>query len=151
MWSETLLHEARRVRDRVERDLSSTGVPGDVVITGPASLPSVLTKGDVDLHLRVPPDRFDDAVRRLDELYEPASLHSWAPTLAVFDVPAAVATGLAVTPIGSIHDRRFTVAWLRLRTEPDLLREYNAIKSEFFGTADYENRKSAFFDTITGE
>src|SRR5438309_1027500 len=78
----------------------------------------------------------------------PASLRSWAPTLAVFDVPAARPTGLAVTPVASTHDKRFTSAWQRLPNEPDLLREYNAIKLQDQTVDVYEERKSAFFDRI---
>jgi hypothetical protein len=147
-WSDTILDDARRVLRRVERELTRARVAGEVVVTGPASMPGVLTKGDLDLQLRVPPDQFDVAVRRLSEIYARASVHAWAATLAVFDVSAAEPAGLAVTPIGSPHDRRFTSTWLRLRSEPDLLREYNTIKTDFYGTAEYESRKSAFFDKI---
>lgn len=109
-------------------------------------MPGVRTRGDIDLHLRVEPDDFDEVVSRLNDLYNPASRHAWADTLAVFDVPAIRPTGLAVTPVGSPHDWRFTQSWHRLRADPVLLEEYNALKSRYAGTASYEEQKSAFFD-----
>lgn len=146
--SDTIVDEARQTRDRVETELARADIPGEVVVTGPASIPGVLTRGDIDLHLRVDPALFETAVERLRTIYPPASLRSWAPTLAVFDVPAARPTGLAVTPVASTHDKRFTSAWQRLPNEPDLLREYNAIKLQDQTVDVYEERKSAFFDRI---
>jgi GrpB-like predicted nucleotidyltransferase (UPF0157 family) len=148
IWSQTILDEARRACRRVEADLSRAGVPGRVLVTGPACTPGVLTRGDIDLQLRISPQLFERAVRDIRAIYPPASLHSWAPTLAVFDVPADRPTGLAVTPVGSPHDIRFTIAWDRLRREPGLLREYNALKTEHYGSPAYEERKSAFFSRI---
>ena len=149
VWSDGLLDEARRIRDDVARSLTERGVPGELVLTGATSVPGVLTKGDVDLHLRVGPAEFEDAVARLSEVYPVGSPHSWAATLAVFDVPLARATGLAVTPTGSEHDVRFTSTWRALSRDPDLLRAYNAVKREARGTEGYEGAKSAFFTSVS--
>lgn len=149
VWSDTILDDARRLQQRVERELASARIAGDLSVTGPASWPRVLTKGDLDLHLRVSADHFEVSVGRLRAVYPATSLNAWADTLAVFEVPAVRPAGLAVTPLGSEHDRRFTSAWRRLRAEPDLLRAYNALKSRYFGTPQYEATKSAFFDEIT--
>ena len=150
MWSDDLLDEARRTRDEVAGTLAELGVPGELVLTGAASVPGALTKGDVDLHLRVTPADFDDAVERLRGVYEVGSAGAWAATLAVFEVPRARATGLAVTPVGSEHDLRFTSAWRALRRRPELLDAYNALKRRAAGTDSYEEAKSAFFTSVSG-
>jgi GrpB-like predicted nucleotidyltransferase (UPF0157 family) len=147
--SDDLLDEAREARDEVEKSLVALGVPGELVLTGSASVPGALTKGDIDLHLRVAPDGFEAAVVRLRLAYPVGSPHSWAETLAVFDVPRSRATGLAVTPVGSEHDRRFTRAWEELRSRPELLLQYNALKLASTGAEDYEVRKSDFFTAIS--
>ena len=74
----------------------------------------------------------------------------WAPTLATFTVPAALPTGIAVTPAGSVHDLRFTRGWHLLAADPDLVGEYNAVKLAAQASDDgsYEDRKSAFFDRL---
>ena len=150
VWSDGLLEEAGRVRARVAAALAEVGVPGDVELTGGLSVPNALTRGDVDLHLRVRPEDFAEVVGTLRDLLSVASPQAWATTLAVFDVPGPRPTGLAVTPVGSEHDTRFRLAWEALRRDPALLADYNALKAESVGTGDYEERKSRFFSSITG-
>ena len=148
VWSDGLLDEAHAARDDVAAALRQLGVPGDVVLTGASSVVGALTKGDVDLHLRVDAGDFTAAVALLEETYPAASLDAWADTLAVFEVPRPRPTGLAVTPVGSAHDQRFRATWRALRRDPGLLAEYNALKRAAYGTAEYEELKSAFFTAI---
>jgi len=148
VWCDDLLDAASLTRDEVAGDLRALGVDGELVLTGGASVPGALTKGDIDLHLRVPPPAFPQVVVRLTEAYPVGSPQSWAATLAVFEVPAVRATGLAVTPVGSEHDRRFCLTWQALRRDPGLLTRYNALKSATVGTDEYEHRKSDFFSAI---
>ncbi len=151
VWSDSLLVEARQTRDDVARALGSLGVDGELVLTGGASVAGALTKGDIDLHLRVEPDAFNAVVVRLRAAYPVASAQSWAATLAVFEIPAPRPTGLAVTPIGSEHDQRFCLSWQLLRRDPVLLAQHNALKSATVETDAYEQRKSAFFSTLISE
>ncbi|WP_150307588.1 GrpB family protein [Planctomonas psychrotolerans] len=166
-----LLRPSERFRDaalailcREHAGLRDAGVPGELVLVGGTSVPGALTRGDVDLHLRVDPNSFADAVERLRGLHPVVHPEIWQPTLATFEVAEALPTGIAVTPIGSEHDVRFTRTWAILAARPDLLAEYNAVKlagpdaSRARGTgADtdldpgYEERKSAFFDRILAE
>jgi GrpB-like predicted nucleotidyltransferase (UPF0157 family) len=148
--SDTILDEARATCLWVRRRMAELDIDGEVVLTGGSSVPGALTRGDIDLHLRVPPESFDSAVDRLGTEYRAASLSAWAPSLAVFDVPASRPAGLAVTPAGSEHDLRFSRAWERLRTDPGLLEEYNDLKRTAIGDPSYEDRKSAFFTRLAG-
>jgi GrpB-like predicted nucleotidyltransferase (UPF0157 family) len=148
VWSDGLLADAARVRDEVAGALAALGVPGELVLTGGSSVPGALTRGDVDLHLRVDPESFRQVVDRLGGAYPVASAHAWGITLAVFDVPGRHPTGLAVTPVGSEHDDRFRTTWRALRRDPVLLAEYNALKAATAGTPAYEARKSDFFSRV---
>jgi len=148
VWSDDLVDEANQTRAAVERALGALDVDGELVLTGGASVTGALTKGDIDLHLRVAPGTFPQSIARLRRVYPVASPQSWAATLAVFEVPAARPTGLAVTPVGSEHDRRFCLTWQAIRRDPALLARYNVLKSETVGTDEYEHRKSAFFSAI---
>jgi len=147
-WSDGLLDEARRTRRDLAAALAAMGVPGEVVLTGGTSVPGALTEGDIDLHLRVDAESFHAVVDRLREVFPVGSPHSWADTLAVFDVPGPRPTGLAVTPRHSEHDERFSRTWQALRQSAHLLAEYNAIKATA-GTGDYEQRKSEFFSRVS--
>jgi hypothetical protein len=112
----------------------------------------VLTKGDIDLHLRVTGQAaFPGVVEQLGDLFRPASPAAWAETLAVFEVPGRRPIGLAVTPVDSEHDHRFRRCWTRLREEPLLVSEYNAMKRTSFGGPSYEGLKADFFNRIARE
>ena len=88
VWSDAITADAHAIRAEVEQDLAGLGVPGRVELTGAASLPGVLTKGDIDLHLRVTePGAFPGVVALLSDHFQPASREAWAGTLAVFEVP----------------------------------------------------------------
>jgi glyoxylase-like metal-dependent hydrolase (beta-lactamase superfamily II) len=147
--AEDLAAVAREVL-RTERDrLAALELPGELVLVGGTSVVGALTVGDVDLHLRVPePFAFDIVVARLRESHPVLSPEAWAPTLAVFAVEAPVPAGLAVTPVGSEHDLRFTRCWQLLAADRALLAEYNAMKRSAAGTPEYAARKSAFFDRL---
>ena len=149
VWSDAITGDAHAIRAEVEHSLAGLGVPGRVQLTGAASLPGVLTKGDIDLHLRVTElDAFPGVVELLGDHFRPASPAAWAATLAVFEVPGRRPTGLAVTPVDSEHDQRFRRCWTRLREEPLLLSEYNAMKRTSYGGPSYEGLKADFFNRI---
>ncbi len=146
--SDELLDHARAVCRRERRRLQHL-TDGELVLTGGSSVPGALTVGDVDLHLRVAPADFTQVVERLRDLYEVVHPDIWTATLATFAVPGED-VGIAVTPIGSEHDRRFTAAWNRLRSEPKRLEAYNAMKRQHAspGGGAYLAAKSRFFDEI---
>ena len=123
-----------------------------VLHTGASSVPDALTRGDLDVHVRVSQPAFAPAVARLLEAYEPSHPEIWTDELAVFVVPdAEPETGIALTVVGAEHDRRFLTSWEQLRADPELVAELNALKLAFEGTADvdgYERAKAAFFTTL---
>jgi hypothetical protein len=136
----------RRIRDAVQARLAPVLPPHELVLTGGSSVPGALTKGDIDLHLRVALGDFAAAVATLRGRYPVVHPEIWQDTLATFAIEAELPTGLAVTPIGSAHDVRFRRTWALLAADPALLAAYNAVKAA--GGGDYERRKSAFFDRL---
>ena len=140
-----------RVILRLERDRLAVLLPNphELVLVGGSSLPLALTKGDVDLLLRVPVDAFPQVVNALNEIYEVVHPEIWQTTLATFAVEAALPTGMAVTPAGSEHDLRFTRSWQRLAADPALVVAYNDLKVRHRDNpGEYERQKSAFFDSL---
>jgi GrpB-like predicted nucleotidyltransferase (UPF0157 family) len=136
----------RQERDRLAVLLPH---PHELVLVGGSSLPLALTKGDVDLHLRVPVSAFAPVVTALSEIYEVVHPEIWQTTLATFVVEAALPAGMAVTPAGSEHDLRFTRSWERLAADPALVVAYNDLKVRHRDDpAEYERQKSAFFDSL---
>ena len=134
-----------------ERERLARLVPtGQLSLTDASAAPAALTRGDVELHLRVPAQGFDAAVEALGDVYAVVHPEIWSSTLATFAVDAPISAGVAVTPIGSEHDLRFTRAWSLLSSRPELLQAYNAMKLAHAGrpVADYEAAKSDFFSRL---
>ncbi len=150
-WSQDLGRIARSLHREVARSLADAHVPGELSLTGALCVPGVLTRGDVDLHLRVPPALWHHAVAGLQDVFPVVSPEIWCDTLATFGIPAAVPAGLAATPAGSEHDVRFTRTWQLLAAGgPALVSELNSLKSRAWTTSfdEYELQKSAFFDRL---
>ena len=122
----------------------------ELVLLGGSSLPAALTKGDVDLHLRVPAADQGRTVAALRAVYQVVHPEIWQESLATFAVPGtALPTGVAVTPAGSEHDLRFRRCWQRLAADPALVEAYNAVKLRYRDRpGEYERHKSAFFDMV---
>lgn len=148
--SDEVRDQAAAVVEAERAALVAAGVPGELAWVGGSSVPGALTRGDVDLHLRVPPDAFAAAVDLLRRDHAVVHPEIWCATLATFALDAPLPAGLAVTPVGSEHDVRFTRTWARLRADPVLLAEHNRVKAEADALApdEYEARKSAFFDRV---
>jgi len=148
--AEELHDEAAAVVDAERAALLAGGVPGELVWTGGSSVPGALTRGDVDLHLRVPPAQFATAVALVRRDHAVVHPEIWCATLATFAVDAPLPAGLAVTPVGSEHDVRFTRTWQLLRDDPRLLAAHNRLKVEAdaLDPGRYEDLKSAFFTRL---
>jgi hypothetical protein len=147
--AEEFLDQALMIAAAERERLRALGVVGELLLTGGSSVAGALTRGDVDLHLRVRPVAFASVVALLRRTYVVVHPEIWGPTLATFVVPAALEAGMAVTPTGSEHDLRFTRTWQLLAADPALLSEYNAVKlADASCENTYEDRKSAFFDRI---
>lgn len=142
---EASVERARAVASVFAELLGQHGVPGELTLTGGSSLPGLVTKGDIDLHLRVVAADFDDAVERLSEVADAAHPDIWTDSFATFERSHAPIVGVAVTVVGSEHDVRFTSGWAHLAAHPDAREEYNALKRR----VDYEGEKSRFFDTLS--
>jgi hypothetical protein len=148
--AEDLHDEAAAVVDTERAALRSRGVPGELVWTGGSSVRGALTRGDVDLHLRVPPEQFARAVELVRRDHAVVHPEIWCATLATFVVDAPLPAGLAITPVGSEHDVRFTRTWQLLRADPALLAAHNQVKLEAdaLDAGRYEDLKSDFFTRL---
>lgn len=136
------VRRALEIADLARELLAARGVPGELVLTGGSSLPGLLTKGDIDLHLRVPAAQFDVAVERLRLVAEAVRTDIWSSGFATFERSDEPVVGIAATVVGSEHDVRFTTGWARLAEDAVARGEYNALKT----AGNDESAKSTFFD-----
>jgi GrpB-like predicted nucleotidyltransferase (UPF0157 family) len=125
---ENLASDIDAVLAELGRELAVLAPDVEVEHIGATSMPDVLTKGDVDVNLRVDRDRFDQITAALSTRFDVSQPENWTATYASFsDTCRGVPVGIQVTVEGSGDD--FLVA-LRdvMRDDPELRRQYDAIK-----------------------
>ena len=120
-------------------------MPGsEVEHVGSTAVPGALTKGDVDLLVRVSSDQFGRAVKALGDVYSVHQPDEWTPRYASFVAPGEKdpPVGVQVAVAGSQEDRFFGPFRDALIADPELLAEYNALKRRLDG-AEYERYTDA--------
>jgi GrpB-like predicted nucleotidyltransferase (UPF0157 family) len=122
---------------------------------GSTAVPGALTKGDLDLLVRVPSSRFAeaiDAVRRHYEIHQP---QNWTTVFASFksEPEGEIPIGIQLVVAGGLDDRLF-VGWReRLSTDRALLESYNELKltHECSDPEAYLEAKAKFIEAILGD
>jgi GrpB-like predicted nucleotidyltransferase (UPF0157 family)/GNAT superfamily N-acetyltransferase len=95
---------------------------------GATAMPNGLTKGDVDVNLRVDQDRFDQVLAALSTRFDAAQPQNWTGTYASFsDTYRGVPLGIQVTVEGSDDDFLVRLRDL-MRADPDVRHEYDEVK-----------------------
>jgi GrpB-like predicted nucleotidyltransferase (UPF0157 family) len=121
---------------------------------GATSVPGALTKGDVDVLVRVSPERFETAAQCLRRLYAVHQPHNWTPTLASFVDHQAeeIPVGIQLVAAGSDDDAMFGVFRDALVADPALLAEYNDLKRRLDGEqyGRYTEIKGRFIERVLG-
>lgn len=145
---------AQQAVDRQRRRIVEVLAGAEVEHVGATSVPGALTKGDVDVLVRVRAERFADAVERLRLLYVVHQPHNWTDTLASFvdsqfiELP----TGVQLVVAGSSDDTMFGAFREALISDPALLARYNELKRALDGESyeRYTESKGKFIEeTIT--
>ena len=121
---------------------------------GSTAIPGALTKGDLDLLVRVPAARFGAAVAMLRGMYAVHQAENRTPTYASFLDPAACdpPVGVQLAVAGSADDALFAPFRDALIADPALLAEYNALKRGLDGAGyeRYTDVKGAFVERVLG-
>ncbi len=118
----------------------------DIQHIGGTSVPGLLTKGDVDINVRVSKEQFIDVVAALKKGYEINQPENWSGSYASFKDDSKN-LGVQVTVIGS--DKDFFVSHRdALRHDPKLVVLLNELKSAFEGKSmdEYRAAKGAFLE-----
>ena len=125
---ESLARDVELVLAELRRELAAIAPGVCVEHIGATSMPDGITKGDVDVNLRVAPERFDSLVAALSARFDVAQPQNWTSTFASFsDTRRGLPLGVQVTVAGSDDD--FLVELRdRMRADPDLRRRYDGLK-----------------------
>ncbi|MFL5358971.1 GrpB family protein [Archangium sp.] len=148
-----------QVRERAEAAfrehharLSSLLPYADVQHVGGTAIPGARTKGDLDIQVRVPAERFVEADAVLARHYARNEGSDRTPEFASFhDESLPVPLGIQLTAMGGSRDF-FSRARDRLLEHPEWVAEYDALKAKWEGGSmeAYREEKSAFFEKLLG-
>ncbi len=124
-----------RAFQRHSRDVRTLVPSATVEHVGATATPGSLTKGDLDLLVRVPPERFADAREALEGRYEVDQPANWTETFASFrlDEDGELPLGIQLVCEGSTLDAAFTSLRRLLRARPDLVERANELKRRHEG------------------
>lgn len=124
----------------------------DVQHVGSTAVPGSLTKGDLDIQVRVPADRFAEAEACLAGRYDRNTGSLSNASFASFkndDLP--IPLGIQLSAIDGPQD--IFVRWRDLMlADPTLVDAYNALKRRFHGgdMGAYRAAKTAFIESVLG-
>ena len=118
---------------------------------GSTAIPNSITKGDLDINVRVNKSGFAFAVEQLKDLYEINQPENWTDTFASFkdDKHLGIDFGVQLTVIGSPVDD-----FVKLRdiliSNPSLVKKYNQMKLKYAdkNMDDYRKAKADFFQQL---
>lgn len=118
--------------------------------TGATAVPGSLTKGDLDLLVRVDRERFGEDVDLLGDHCSIDQRHNGGETYASFIQPRAddPAVGIQLVVRDSADDRAFIDLRRLLRSRADLVTEANTLKRSFEGgdPKAYRTAKHALYE-----
>lgn len=127
-------------------------LPGvEVGHVGGTSIPGAMTKGDVDLVVRVSGSEVQWVIAVLREVYSVNQPENWSPIFASFkdDSSFPLPLGVQVVVRGSACD---FFHWFRQRlvSDPDALARYNEVKRRHEGAdaESYREAKTAFIEAL---
>ncbi len=120
----------------------------DIQYVGSTAVPGTLSKGDVDINVRVSAEKFQAVVEKLKTLYEINQPYNWTNNFASFKDDTRE-LGVQATIIGSPDDY-FVAQRDYLKNHPEAVSEYNALKEKFEGgdMDEYRKAKEGFFKKL---
>jgi GrpB-like predicted nucleotidyltransferase (UPF0157 family) len=124
----------------------------DIQHIGSTAIPNAMTKGDLDLQVRVEKADFQEAVEKLKKLYAINQPDNWTENYASFkDDNRSI--GIQLTVRGSYDDSQFQEQQRLLSNSPEVLERYNKMKLGFEGKniKDYRAARSKFFEELKAE
>lgn len=145
--------ELTRARDAALEPLRAA-LPAwsEVLEVGSTAVDGVIGKGDIDLLVRVPRERFEEARAIVDQLFDRNPDQLSNEQYQGYRVPSELDVAVQLTVRGGPHDD--FIAFLdALRASPALIELYNALKRAWHGEPmdDYRKAKSQFIAEVLRE
>ncbi|WP_286302267.1 GrpB family protein [Vibrio apostichopi] len=137
---------------RYERDIKKLIPNARVEHVGASSIPSAVSKGDLDIFVGVELGEFEDVIERLTTLGFKEKLDTLrTPELCMLESTSGDEVALQVVANGSEFECFLTFRD-KLSTNPALVEQYNALKMSCEGWLqdEYREKKSTFIEHVLG-
>lgn len=148
------VEEVKELADKVfeeQKQVILSKLPfAEVNHIGSTVIPGSITKGDLDINVRVKKEDFHKSVEILKSMYDINQPDNWTENFASFKTnKLEIDFGLQLTVIGSKDDVYLKIRDV-LRANPNLVEELNEIKKKYQGKSmdEYRKEKGIFFDKI---
>jgi len=146
--TEEARRKAHRLFAKVKLCLEQAIPYGEIIHVGSTAVPGCLTKGDLDVVIRVPVAGFSEADLFLQTRYIRNKGSARTGAFSAFEDPSSIPhLGIQLVAVGGPFDffHQFADA---LRSSPDLLNRYNELKRSFVGSEmqAYRAAKSNFIE-----
>lgn len=149
--SDKIKNIADKIFAKQKKRILSVVPNAEVHHIGSTAIPGSVTKGDLDVNVRVQKKDFADAIEQLKLLYEINQPENWTEDFASFkdDINLEIDFGLQLTVIGSPEDD-----FVKLRDiligNSKLLAQYNAMKTKYESKNmdEYRKEKAEFFQKL---
>lgn len=142
--SQEFAEKVKKLFGRIRSELLDKFPNADIQDMGSTSVPGLLTKGDLDINMRVDKEDFAAAVEYLKTKYHPHQLGNWSDGFASFSDGEGnneLPLGIQVTVKGHEEDKFLRQRDL-LASRPDLIAKYNKLKQEYNGREMDEYRQA---------
>jgi GrpB-like predicted nucleotidyltransferase (UPF0157 family) len=146
-----LMPQVQRVVSHVSAQLEQLLPDAEIAHIGATAIPGALTKGDVDLAVRIPPGEFQSAVDALNAHFRIKQPENWTPHFASFgdDDGYELPLGIQLV-VKDSEDDVFIFLRDYLISNRDALAEYNRLKLQHAkqGPGGYWQAKNSFLAKI---
>lgn len=131
-----------------KKKLSTLSPFAEIEHVGGTAIPHTVSKGDLDINMRVKSDDFNAVIEKLKTLYNINQPDKWTTSFASFKDDNRN-LGIQVTVIGSPDDY-FVSQRDYLRDHPEKVEELNVLKAKYEGRTmgEYREVKNKFFESL---
>lgn len=141
----------KKIYEREKLCIKAILPQSDIQHVGSTAIPGLLTKGDIDICVRVKPEYFEKAREQLETLYMLDTGNPPTETYTGFEMKDySVPLGIQLVAIGSKDDEAFNKTKDILLKNKGLREKFNQLKQSFEGkdNLEYRKAKSLFINDI---
>lgn len=150
-WADDIKQIANREFENQKTRMLNVLPNVDIQHIGSTAILGSITKGDLDINVRVKREDFENAIQELKKLYDINQPENWTPDFASFkdDKNLSIDFGAQLTVIGTPVDDFVKLKDI-IVASPGLIKKYNEMKLKYEGKDmnEYRKQKAAFFQKL---